>query len=249
MPNHLKDGIINTAQKESALHGLQVVSFVLYFGQGQGKREQFSGVYMGFYHRVDFRHDMEQLPSWSAETAQSEEFGSTYNPIKTEELLPESSEEDVEVDQPRYMSLLHAKDPLIVQEAADALLSQWNRQKGKAAEEHLAWAENAIEEFDLELAETVLLQLIDTYADWAEPYHRLGELYFMCERMEESVQFSRLAIAKNPAYFPAWHALALTAALTKDWHLAEQATDRALEIYPSFASVAEINCTAKLHLA
>lgn len=176
------------------------------------------------------------LPEFTEEISLLQDIGS--DPEVLQVLIEASAE----------TALLHAlqsEDSTTSELAVVGLLECWANEAGKRASGELRRAHRAIENLDLELAESCLLSLIHFHPNWSEPICALAELRYLQDRLEESVVLHHRAIELRPHHFGAWHSLALVALELKSYDLARHAIGCSRTLRP-FHDASQV---LELHLA
>ena len=117
--------------------------------------------------------------------------------------------------------------------------SMWNHNSSPTAEVLLSEASAAMGSHEYDAAEQILIQLIESYPDFAEGWNRRATLYFMEQRYDASLVDIEHVLALEPRHFGA---LAGKAAILRAQHKdieALKVLKETLVINPHMASVVE----------
>ena len=124
-------------------------------------------------------------------------------------------------------------DGQTVRETATQKLWQlWFEQKGVVGVQILNRSRLLIDAGDIDQAELILTQLIQTMPDFAEAWNQRAILYFMEHRHRKAISDCQQAIRLNPFHFGALHGMGLCHLLLAEHRQAAQAFRQALEIQP-----------------
>lgn len=142
------------------------------------------------------------------------------------------------------------KNPLeeVRNQATSELWEIWFNQKGMLGLELLRRSQVLLEEGEIERAEEILTEVIDTQPDFAEAWNRRAVLYYTTGQYQKALTDCLEVINLNPVHFGALHGLGLSYAALGKYIEAIQAFRKALEIQP-YALINQkliLECTARL---
>lgn len=139
-------------------------------------------------------------------------------------------------------------DENIRNQATAQLWRIWFYQKGQYGMELLERSQALFDVGDIQQAEALLTQLIETQPDFAEAWNRRAVMYYLLGDYEKSRDDCLEVIKLNPIHFGALHGLGLCYAALGNYRAAIQSFRKALEIQP-YALVNQrliLECTARL---
>ena len=116
--------------------------------------------------------------------------------------------------------------------AVRELWQRWFEQKGILGVQLLNRSRLLIEAGDIDQAEMVLTQLIESMPDFAEAWNQRAILYFIEHRYRKSILDCQQATRLNPFHFGALHGMGLSHFRLQEYDLAAQAFRQVLELQP-----------------
>ncbi|MCS7049894.1 MAG: tetratricopeptide repeat protein [Verrucomicrobiae bacterium] len=146
-----------------------------------------------------------------------------------------------------YRALM-GNDPVLAQRAAAALWEHWFSERGAAAREQLETGLAAVRAGDWEIAEQVLVELMNEHPDWAEAINGVAMLRYRQRRYAESAALCRRVLELKPRHFGAWSGLAHCAIHQGDWALARFACRQAMRVQPHEAEHRRVLHLVELHI-
>ena len=140
---------------------------------------------------------------------------------------------------PMLADRLKDEDPIINEMAEHALWSIWFRSGSQAANKHLCRGSKAMDKRDFESARQHFTRAIEADPDFAEAYNQRAIVEYLCERYEQAIADSQLAIERMPCHFGAWAGMGHSHAHLGRMREALASYRRALEINPHLSGIAQ----------
>jgi len=149
----------------------------------------------------------------------------------------------------QLLEYLKNPDAEIRDRATGELWRLWFTQKGDFGLELLRRSQVLMEVGDIDKAEELLNEIVNSLPDFAEAWNRKAVFYYMQGDYIKSKQDCERVVALNPHHFGAWHGLGLCHAALGDYSDASAAFRKALEIQP-YSLVNQqliLECTTRLN--
>lgn len=127
---------------------------------------------------------------------------------------------------------LKKTDEVARQRATSELWQLWFTQKGEIGRELLRRSQSYLDIGNIEKAEEILTETIETFPDFAEAWNRRAVLYFLLEKYEKSRNDCQQVIQLIPYHFGALHGLGLCLLALGKYSEAIAAFQQALAIQP-----------------
>jgi tetratricopeptide (TPR) repeat protein len=132
----------------------------------------------------------------------------------------------------RLLADLKSEDETVRLLATQELWQIWFQQKGMVGLELIKRSQIQLEDGNVEVAESILNQLIRDQPDFAEAWNRRAVLYYTQENYQLSLKDCQTVVQLNPNHFGAWHGIGLCQMALRNYVAAIPAFRRALEIQP-----------------
>ena len=136
-----------------------------------------------------------------------------------------------------FHTLRHTDDDSKRAEAEDLIWALWCSHEDEDARRALNHAIGAISRHELEQAEPLLDELVETWPGWAEAWNKRATLHYLRDQHIESVQDIRRTLALEPRHFGALSGFGRICLQAGDEHSALVAFDYALEANPNLSGV------------
>ena len=141
--------------------------------------------------------------------------------------------------QPLFDRLGQAREPGEALAAEDRIWSVWMAHPNAAAAAVLYRATGDIAARRYDIAETRLVRLIRSCDTYAEAWHKLGTLYYLLGRDDESIASLHRALELEPRHFAALSSVGEILAAGPEQHGAALAFRSALRVHPHLQGIRE----------